>query len=113
MFHHYFLLIVSFTALASVPLTESVDSRDSSGSSLIDEKENHFQDLQQLTFGGQNAEAYFSSSEREIIFQSTRDTLKCDQQFIMDLNTRDVHMVSTGHGRTTCGYFFPGDTSIL
>jgi len=69
--------------------------------------------MQQLTFGGQNAEGYFSFDESKLIFQSTRDTLQCDQEYIMDLATLDVHMVSTGRGRTTCGYFFPGDKKIL
>lgn len=82
-------------------------------SSLILENENHFAELKQLTFGGQNAEAYFSFDETRLIFQSTRDSLQCDQEFILNLATGNAHMVSTGHGRTTCGYFLPGDTRIL
>ncbi len=81
--------------------------------SLIVEGEKHFTNLRQLTFGGQNAEGYFSFDETKLIFQSTRDEFKCDQMFIMDLATREVHRVSTGKGRTTCGYFFPGDRKIL
>jgi TolB protein len=73
----------------------------------------HLGNLRQLTFGGQNAEAYFSFDERRLIFQSTRDSFHCDQQFIMDLGTGHLAMVSTGRGRTTCGYFLPGDTRIL
>lgn len=81
--------------------------------SLIVEGEKHFADLRQLTFGGENAEGYFSYNEDQLIFQSTRDSFKCDQEFIMTLNTGNVHLVSTGKGRTTCGYFFPGDRKIL
>jgi len=82
-------------------------------SQLILEHEGHFRSVRQLTFGGQNAEGYFSNDEKRLIFQSTRDSLKCDQMFVMDLETAETRMVSTGKGRTTCGYFFPGDTMIL
>lgn len=75
--------------------------------------EPRLRNIRQLTFGGQNAEAYFSFDERRLIFQSTRDSLRCDQQFIMDLSDGAVRMVSTGRGRTTCGYFLPGDSAIL
>lgn len=82
-------------------------------SSLIVPGEKHFANMRQLTFGGQNAEGYFSNSETKIIFQSTRDNFACDQMFVMDLESGKVHLVSTGKGRTTCGYFFPGDQKIL
>ena len=82
-------------------------------SSLIHEKEIHFSALRQLTFGGENAEGYFSYDEKSLIFQSTREGRKCDQEFIMDLASGATRMVSTGSGRTTCGYFFPGDSTIL
>lgn len=81
--------------------------------SLVVKGEKFFSNIRQLTFGGENAEGYFSFDEKRLIFQSTRDTLKCDQQFIMDIASGQVHMVSTGRGRTTCGYFLPGDTTIL
>lgn len=88
-------------------------SPDPQAANLILSEEVHFSEMRQLTFGGQNAEGYFSNSERELIFQSTRDSLQCDQQFILDLGRGDVRMVSSGLGRTTCGYFMPGDTHIL
>jgi Tol biopolymer transport system component len=77
------------------------------------ENEVHFRSLRQLTFGGENAEAYFSFDERSLIFQSTRDSFRCDQEFIMDVASGAVRLVSSGTGRTTCGYFLPGDTTIL
>ncbi len=70
-------------------------------------EERHLKNVRQLTFGGQNAEAYFSPDGKRIIFQSTRDGLKCDQIFIMNADGSDPRMVSTGKGRTTCGYFLP------
>jgi Tol biopolymer transport system component len=72
------------------------------------EGETHLVNIRQLTFGGQNAEAYWSPDGRHLIFQSTRPPYDCDQIFIMDADGTDVRMVSTGEGRTTCSYFMPG-----
>jgi TolB protein len=82
-------------------------------SSLIDPRERHFSFIRQLTFGGENAEGYFSFDEKTLIFQSTRPPYACDQMYTMDLATGKTRLVSTGKGRTTCGYFFPGDAKIL
>jgi TolB protein len=70
-------------------------------------RETHLQNLKQLTFGGQNAEAYFSFDGSKLIFQSTRPPYQCDQIFSMNVDGTDVRLLSTGKGRTTCGYFFP------
>ena len=67
----------------------------------------------QLTFGGDNAEAYFSRDGKRLIFQSTRDGRTCDQQYVMNVDGIDVKRVSTGGGKTTCGYFFDGDRKIF
>ncbi len=80
---------------------------------LATPQEKHLRNVRQLTFGGQNAEAYFSPDGKKLIFQSTRDQVKCDQMFIMNLDGSDVHMVSTGKGRTTCGYFYPSGKKLL
>ena len=81
--------------------------------SLIRDGETHFASLRQLTFGGENAEAYWSSDGTKLIFQSTRDGWPCDQQFVMDLVKGTTTRVSTGKGRTTCGYFYDQDRRIL
>jgi Tol biopolymer transport system component len=74
---------------------------------VVDPQERHLGNLRQLTFGGQNAEAYFSPDGRRLIFQSTRDGRGCDQIYTMDLEGNGVTMVSTGRGATTCAFFFP------
>jgi TolB protein len=75
--------------------------------------ERHLANIRQLTHGGENAEAYFSADGRRLIFQSTRDGRRCDQQYIMDVDGSHVRRVSTGTGKTTCGYFFAYDTKIF
>jgi TolB protein len=75
--------------------------------------EPHLATIRQLTFGGENAEAYFSFDGRSLIFQSTREGRGCDQIYTMDVDGSNVRMVSTGKGRTTCGYFYPGDQHIV
>jgi Tol biopolymer transport system component len=73
----------------------------------------HLRNLRQLTFGGENAEAYWSPDGRELIFQSARDGAPCDQEFIYDLATAATRRVSNGQGRTTCGYFYDGGRRVL
>jgi Tol biopolymer transport system component len=80
---------------------------------LRDPREIHLKNIKQLTFGGQNAEAYFSDDGRRIIFMSTREPYQCDQIFIMDADGSNVHLVSTGKGRTTCGYFYADGKHVL
>jgi Tol biopolymer transport system component len=75
--------------------------------------ESHLANIRQLTNGGENAEAYFSADGKQLIFQSTRDGRSCDQQFIMNVDGSNVHRVSNGEGKTTCGYFFAKDSKIF
>ena len=81
--------------------------------SLILPGETHIRNLRQLTFGGENAEAYFSHDGRELIFQSTRDGLACDAIFRMDADGGNVRRVSSGRGMTTCSFIAPDNRSII
>ena len=76
-------------------------------------QEKHLRNIQQLTFGGENAEAYFSADGKKLIFQSTRSGHECDQIYTMNIDGSDVRMVSNGYGRTTCSYIFPNGKRIL
>ncbi len=72
-----------------------------------------FSNLRQLTFGGQNAEAYFSPDGKQIIFQRTAGKYVCDQQYVMGIDGNGLSLVSNGLGRTTCGYFYDAGARIL
>lgn len=73
---------------------------------LLQPDETRLADLRQLTFGGENAEAYWSPDGRHLIFQRSPVIGEtCDAQYIMDLTTGDVTLLSSGKGRTTCGYY--------
>src|SRR5437899_6085147 len=68
-------------------------------------QEKHLKNIRQLTFAGENAEAYFSPDDQRLIFQSTRDGNGCDQIYSMKIDGSDVKLLSNGKGRTTCSYF--------
>jgi len=77
-------------------------------------EETHFKNLRQLTFGGDNAEAYFSFDGKYLIFQKTyaKEGIPCDQIYIGKIPTKPEEpfvpkLVSTGTGRTTCAYWLP------
>jgi TolB protein len=82
--------------------------------------EKHLANVRQLTFGGDNAEAYWSFDNKKLTFQSNNPAwgLKCDQIFVTDVKKSDLknkqpQRISTGEGRTTCAYFLPGNKKIL
>lgn len=75
--------------------------------------EDHIENIRQLTFGGQNAEAYFSFDGDELIFQSTRDGHGCDAIYRMDADGSDLRQVSSGEGATTCAFIAPDGAAII
>lgn len=76
--------------------------------------ETRLANIRQLTFQGENAEAYWSFDGSQLVFQSTPVPGQgCDQIYVMDPETGDARMVSTGKGRTTCSYFYPSGDRIL
>ena len=86
---------------------------------LIYENEVNFTSVKQVTFGGDNAEAYWSFDDKNLVFQSNYNKwgVECDQMFLMDVDDtfeNDIpKMLSTGNGRTTCSYFMPDNKHIL
>ena len=80
---------------------------------LLAQQPRHFENLKQLTTGSSNGESYWSPDSKRVIFQSTRGAQQCDQEYIMNADGSDQHMVSTGKGATTCGYFLSDNLHIL
>jgi Tol biopolymer transport system component len=83
-------------------------------------QEEHLTNIKQLTFGGDNAEAYFSFDDTKLVFQLKNPEvgIDCDQIYVTDWANDNIKeklppMVSTGLGRTTCSYFMPGDRTVI
>ena len=83
------------------------------------EGETHFKNIRQLTFGGDNAEAYFSYDGKYLIFQKTavKEGIMCDQIWMGKIPEAGEpfipKLVSTGTGRTTCAYFYPDGKHVV
>jgi len=83
-------------------------------------EEKHFKNIRQLTNGGDNAEAYFSFDGKWVIFQRTsrEDGINCDRMFIGKVPENagekfEPRQVSSGKGRTTCGFFTRDGKNII
>src|SRR5690349_15431614 len=100
------------TSIAMI-LAAAATAQNTSVPDTATPQEKHLRNVHQLTFGGQNAEAYFSSDGKKLIYQSSHGDVKCDQIFIMNIDGSGQHMVSTGKGRTTCSFFYPDGKKIL
>ena len=88
------------------------------GAPAVPEEAKHLGHVRQLTFGGQNAEAYFSLDDKYLIFQHQGEGVPCDQIYTIPVDPPEGHpavpkLVSTGKGRTTCAYFFPSGDRVL
>jgi len=97
-----FLLVSLPLLLSGLAILPVRESQEAAG-------EPRLANIRQLTDGGENAEAYFNPTGDRLVFQSTRPPDACDQIFTMNLDGSDVRRVSSGKGRTTCGYFLPGE----
>ncbi|MEO5946690.1 MAG: hypothetical protein ABIP79_07710 [Chitinophagaceae bacterium] len=96
------------------------DSTTTETDTLKYPEETHLKNIQQLTFGGDNAEAYWSSDGKYLVFQRTEAKygIPCDQIFIGKVPTKNgekfnYKMVSSGKGRTTCAYFTKDGKHII
>jgi TolB protein len=77
-------------------------------------EQTHLRNIRQLTFGGNNAESYFSRSGKQIIFQRQEKVdSACDQEYIMNRDGSGMRRISNGWGRTTCGFFYANDQRVL
>lgn len=70
-------------------------------------KERHLKNIRQLTFGGQNAEAYWNAQGTKIVYQTRQPEFPDEQIVVMNADGSNKKLVSTGKGRCTCSYFAP------
>jgi hypothetical protein len=113
------ILILAIGLLPSLDLWPKTVFTQSSDLALPQEK--HLRNVRQLTFAGENAEAYFSADGKKLIFQSTRDGYGCDLIYTMNIDGSDIsfrmgnaccirrptsHRLNVRHGQT-----IPRDTS--
>ncbi len=119
--------LYAFIALFSASLLSAQDTKntqvavasieENTEPVLIAQGESHLKNLKQLTFGGDNAEAYFSFDGKKLSFQSNNPlwNLKCDQIYYMIINEAEDNKiyqpmpVSNGEGRTTCAFYMPSE----
>ncbi len=77
-------------------------------------EEKHLRNVRQVTFAGENAEAYFSADGRWLIFQSAGEGVPCDRIYVAPVDgSAPPRQVSNGQGKSTCAYFFPRGDRIL
>ena len=104
---------MKFLTLANFVIITLLSTVLVQGQTLAVSGEKHLANIKQLTFGGENAEAYFSFDGKQLIFQSKRDGRGCDQIYRMNIDGSGVKMVSNGEGRTTCSYFLKGGKKVI
>ncbi len=102
--------IIISLAIIFVGCSSRKPSTAPAGSAMTDR---HMKNVTQLTFDGDNGEAYFSWDGRKLIFQSSRGGYSCDKIWTMNIDGKDLRMVSPDHGANTCSFFFPGDKTIV
>lgn len=117
-----FLFVAACLFWSCGPAQQTASTTDSSSDadSLRYPEEVHLKNIRQLTFGGDNAEAYFSFDSKYLVLQraNPEEGIPCDQIFMGKVPTSpaesfDLQPISNGLGRTTCAYFLPGDSTII
>ena len=102
------LVIFAVAVAVSVPLVGQAPAP----APLTLPQETHLANVRQLTFGGENAEAYFSFDGKRLSFQSSASH-GCDQIYTMTIDGGDKRLVSSGQGRTTCSHYTPDGRAIV
>ena len=101
----------------AAPRTSAVASADAparpAARDLATPEETHLRNVRQLTFGADNAEAYWAFGGDRLIMQTNHAPYRCDQIEQLNIATGQTKLVSTGKGRTTCSFFLKGDQEII
>ena len=114
-FHSIPLLTV--LALGCAPADEAPPAETTPASNTFldpEAGEVRLRNIRQLTFGGNNAESYFSRDGKQLVFQRQELVGEgCDQEYVMNIDGSGMRRVSNGQGRTTCGFFYDNDQRVL
>ena len=111
---HPMRILLAIVALAASAGCAAQRERPTAVRRAPEAGERFFAGLRQITFGGQNAEAYFSHDGRRLILQRTEnDSSGCDQEYLVNVDGSGLRRISNGAGRNTCGYFYDGDRRVL
>ena len=97
-------VVIAASAYTVIAFGPQAPAAQPSSSPATGKTERHLRNIKKLTSGGENAEAYFSADGKRLIYQSTRPEYPCDQIYTMKIDGSDQRRVSTGTGRTTCGW---------
>ncbi len=106
------------TVPSAAPAAVAPGTPAPTGAPVIHPSERHLRNLRQLTFGGENAEAYFAQDGKHLIMQSTGAKDQCDQIYSLEVPDASAALaalrpISQGHGRNTCSYYFPDNSRVL
>ncbi|MFZ1731705.1 MAG: hypothetical protein WBQ23_12625 [Bacteroidota bacterium] len=89
------------------------ESNAAAKDTLVLPGESHLRNIRQLTFDGENAEAYLSFDEKQLTFQRRAEGMECDQIFTMSIDGGKITRLSSGMGRTTCSYWLPDGENLI
>ena len=87
--------------------------KNSASHDLAASTDRHMSGLTQLTFEGDNGEAYFSSDGRQLIYQSNRGGYDCDKIWTMNIDGSGKRMISPDHGAHTCSFYQPDNKTVV
>jgi Tol biopolymer transport system component len=108
-----FLALISCATSSTGPAPESTPASAATSTAAALPEEVRLAELRQLTFGGENAEAYWSFDGKQLSFQASRGDMGCDRIFRMTVDPMAEVQVSSGKGATTCAHFLPGDQELI
>lgn len=107
--------LVLFLGCQSTSTSTTNPHRGKQTGKIQDIPNNTIGQARQITFEGPRAgEGYFSADGQHMIFQSERHAGNpFYQMYLMDMKTGKTSLISTGQGKTTCGWIHPSSKKVM